>query len=181
MADFPSLPPTPLHVHTWSGYGCGYESILGTFTLASITWPVADTAFYVPVWFPWPYPVRRVFWVNGSSVTTTNMDFGIYTASGTRIYSTGSTAAVGASAVQYVTPTEFLLSPGRYYFALADSSITANRGGQGTTTLVTVSQLRRAGVLQEATALPLPATMTGIAVANACFPICGVTRTTTGF
>ncbi len=183
MTDFPTNIPTPLFVHTWTRWGPLLEACkgAGSATLASLTWPVANTAFYLPVWIPWPYSVERVFWVNGSSVTSTNMDFGIYTADGTRIYSTGSTAASGASATQYVTPgTDILLTPGRYYFALSDSSTTANRGGSGTTAF-SVARVRLAGLLQEASALPLPATMTPAAVANSCFPLCGVTRTTTGF
>jgi hypothetical protein len=182
--DFPGPQVTPLFVHTWTRWGAAQEAqaeLVGGIALASLTWPVANTAFYIPVWLPWPYQVERVFWVNGSSVTSTNMDFGIYTADGTRIYSTGSTAAAGASAPQYVTPgTDMLLVPGRYYFALADSSITANRGGAGSTG-VSVAGIRMAGLLQEASALPLPAIMTPSAVANSMLPVCGVTRTTTGF
>lgn len=180
MPDFPNLPPLPFSVSTFSrfsGMGIG-SSILGlSISVASITWPSANLAFYIPVSLPWPYPVRRVWWINGSSVTTVNMDFGIYTHAGTLIYSTGSTAEVGASAVQYVTPTEFLLSPGRYYFALACSSGTANRGGQGSTATAIAPNLALVGMLQEASALPLPATMTPVTIANVCMPICGITRT----
>lgn len=178
--DFPTLPPLPLFVHTWSVDNAGEVLWLNqAVAIASITWPVANTAFYVPVALPCPYPVKRVFWINGSTASL-NMDFGIYTADGTLIYSTGSTAASGTSAPQYVTPTEFLLAPGRYYFGLACSNTTANAGGQGNTSQ-TVGRLRLAGVLQQATALPLPATMTPAAVANSCLPICGVTRTASGF
>lgn len=181
--DFPGNSPTPLFLHTFTRWGALRESsaIIGSQTPVSIAWPVADTAFYLPVWIPFPYPVERVFWINGSSTTSVNMDFGIYNADGTRIYSTGSTAEGTVSVPQYTTPaTDILLSPGRYYFALACSSVTANRGGQGSLA-GTTARLRLAGVLQQATALPLPATMTPAAVANVCMPICGVTRTTTGF
>ena len=184
MTDFPSTPPLPLFVHTWSRWGVAQEARTGTVpSVISITWPVANTAFYLPVWLPWAYPVRRVWWYNGSSVTSTNMDFGIYSADGgERIYSTGSTAASGVNAAQYVDATDFMLGPGRYYFALADSSNTANRGGQGSTTApTTVARCRIAGILQEASALPLPATMTPSAVANICLPLCGITRTASGF
>ena len=181
--DFPGQPPTPLFIHTfsrWSGVR-DVGGIVGTLNPASMTWPVANTAFYIPIWLQWPYQVERVFWLNGSSVTSVNMDFGIYNADGTRLYSTGSTVAVGANATQYVTPSpDFILSPGRYYFALADSSVTANRGGVGTTS-GTTARMRLGGILQEASALPLPDPMTPVAVANVCLPLCGVTRTTTGF
>lgn len=179
--DFPAVYPLPLFISTWSldysGQAFWTEQ---SRTASSITWPVANTAFYLPFTLPFAYPVRRVFWVNGSSVTSTNMDFGIYTADGTRLYSTGSTAQAGISAVQYVTPTEFLLSPGRYYFALACSSTTANRGGTGNIPASATRQ-RLIGNLQEASALPLPVTMTGVAVANSCLPLCGITRTASGF
>lgn len=180
MTDFPSDIPLPLFVHTWARWGVETQRMGAAAALASITWPVANTAFYVPVWLPWTYPVRRVFWINGTSVTSTNMDFGIYSADGERIYSTGSTAASGTSATQYVDVTDFTLGPGRYYFALADSSGTANRGGQGSTAF-TVARVRMSGVLQEASALPLPASMTPSAVANSCTPACGITRTASGF
>lgn len=147
---------------------------------ASATWPVASTAFYVPVYLPWPYPVARVFWYNGSSVASVNVDFGIYTADGTLIYSTGSTARSGASAAQYVTPTSFLLSSGRYYFGHSCDSTTANRGGVASTT-GTVARSALAGLLQEASALPLPATMTPVTIANVYLPLCGITRTASGF
>lgn len=181
MSDFPVSGQLPLFVHNWGEYGAfEFTRIAGGVAVASITWPVANTAFYVPLWIPWTYPVRRVFWVNGTSVTSVNMDLGIYSSAGERIYSTGSTAQVGASAVQYVDPTDFTLSPGRYYMAVACSSTTANRGGQGTTA-PTVPRIRLGGVLQEASALPLPNTMTPSAVANACVPFCGFTRTASGF
>lgn len=181
--DFPGSPPTPLFIHTFTRWGAvrDVSGISGALTPVSLTWPVANTAFYVPIWLQWPYNVERVFWINGSSVTSANADFGIYNSDGTRIYSTGSTAMTPVSAIQYTSPSpDFILSPGRYYFALACSSVTANRGGQGSVS-ATVARVRLGGILQEASALPLPATMTPSAVANACMPLCGVTRTTTGF
>jgi hypothetical protein len=181
--DFPGAPPTPLFIHTFTRWGAvrDVSGIIGSISPVSLTWPVANTAFYVPVWLQWPYNVERVFWINGSSVTSANTDFGIYNSDGTRIYSTGSTAQSGVSALQYTTPSpDFILSPGRYYFALANSSITANRGTTGSLAGST-ARLRLSGILQEASALPLPATMTPAAVANVCMPLCGVTRTTTGF
>lgn len=186
MSDWPADDPavcTPLFVSTFSRYAGGWDlpSLGSSQQAATITWPVANTAFYVPIALPFPYEVKRVFWVNGSSITSTNMDFGIYAATGTKLYSTGSTAASGASVPQYTTPSPgFVLPPGRYYFALADSSTTSSRGGQGSVA-ATVARLAEAGVLQQASALPLPASMTGAAVANAVYPLCGITRTASGF
>ena len=135
----------------------------------------------MPFWLPWPYPVNRVFWLNGSSVTSVNVDVGIYTADGTQIYHTGSVARSGTTASQYVTPSPtFVLTPGRYYFGYSCDSVTANRGGYANAS-VTATRLRLYGMLQQASVLPLPATMTGVAVTSAFFPLCGITRTTTGF
>lgn len=176
-------PVLPLFISTMSArYSAAYtcRSNSSFVESASLTWPVANTAFYVPMFIPFHYPVRRVWWCNGSSVTSTNMDFGVFTASGAKIYSTGSTAQSGASTQQYVSPTAFVLAPGEYYFALACSSTTANRGGQGTTG-GTATARALCGVLQEASALPLPADMTPVTVANACYPLCGITRTASGF
>lgn len=179
MSDFPgSTLPTPQTITTYGINSAGGQlhATNGAVGAAALTW-VANLAIYVPVLIPWPYTVRRVFWVNGSTITTTNADFGIYTVDGTRIYSTGSTAMSGASAPQFVTPTEFTLSSGAYYFAWTCSNTTSRATGAAA---VTASQ-RLAGVLQQASALPLPATMTGAAVSNAVYPLCGVTRTTSGF
>jgi hypothetical protein len=184
VADFPSPSATPLFLHTWSRFAAGADAgrIGGAVQSASITWPSANQATYIPMWLPWPYLVNRVFWANGSSVTTVNVDFGIYSAAdGTLIYSTGSVARSGASASQYVTPTAFVLPPGMYYFGHSCSSTTANRGGVGATTAGTVGRLALAGILQQASALPLPATMSPVTVANVILPLCGVTRTASGF
>ena len=180
MTDFPRESIAQLFVHSVGRYGA-MESLAGLgATYQSETWPTANKAIYIPFVLPWHYVVRRVFWINGSSVTSTNMDFGIYNIDGTRLYSTGSTAASGASVAQYVTPTAFLLNPGTYYMALAGSSVTANRGGTGTI-VTTAPRMRLGGCLEEASALPLPAAMTPVACTFTFLPICGITRTASGF
>jgi len=143
------------------------------------TW-TANLVSYTPVTLPFPYPVKRVWWINGSTITSTNVDFGIYSWAGVLIYNTGSTAMVGASAMQYVTPgTEFVLDAGRYYFAWTCNNTTSRGYAQAGS----VNGSRVAGLLQETTAgFGLPATMTPVAFAQAWGPsACGVTRTTTGF
>lgn len=149
----------------------------------SMTWPAANRALYVPLHLPWDYPVRRVWWYNGSSITSVNMDLGIYTLAGKQIYHTGSTAQAGsASASQYVTPSPtFWLPAGSYYLALACSSSTANRGGSGTSASFDVHLERISGMMIEDSALPLPATMTPAQIGNIFVAFFGITRTTTGF
>ncbi len=132
------------------------------------------------MWLPWDYPVNRVWWVNGSTITTTNVQFGVYTDEGILIYATASTAMVGASSVQYVTPaTPFVLSGGACYFAWTCDN-TTSRGFAPTGTAL---NMRLIGLLEETTGtFGLPATMTPVAFARAWGPsVCGITRTTTGF
>lgn len=149
----------------------------GTVNPASITW-VANQAVFIPVTLPFPYPVRRVFWGVGSAGGG-NVDFGIYNFEGTRLFSTGSTAQSGTSTLQYVDVTDFLLTPGVYYFGYAASGTTNVSNGS---TVATATFQRMAGILQQASALPLPATMASAGAATqAIYPLCGITRTASGF
>ncbi len=178
MSDFPT-DQLPLHVHTWSA--CGPVGILrialGSTPPAAFT-TTANRATYMPMIIPWEYPVKRVFWVNGSTITTTNVDFGIYTSSGVRLYSTGSTAMVGASLTQYVTPSvPFVLPAGMYYFAWTCSG-TTSRGFGNAVSAVQNGNLM--GLLSQSTALPLPATATFVTVSSGMI-FCGITRTESGF
>jgi hypothetical protein len=181
MTDFPAgYPPLPLLIHTYTRYGVGLETRynVGSLTIGVITWPTANLAIYQPFWLPFPYPVRRLFWGNG--VTANNMDIGIYTKSGKKLYSSGSTAGSGNSVNQYVTPSpELMLSPGRYYWGLSHSSTGANHL-YGTNS-PSVAVLRMMGVLQEASALPLPDSMTPVAPTSSILPMIGMTRTPSGF
>lgn len=184
MSDWsnPSSPSLPLFITTAGHYAPGLaQFVLSSTTPAGAvrTW-VAKLVSYCPVALPFPYPVNRVWWVNGSTNTTTNVMFGIYTAGGTQIYATPSTAMGTVSTVQYVTPaTTFVLDAGLYYFAWSCDGTTARGYACGGTALGG----RLCGMLEETTgSFGLPATMTPVAFARAWGPsVCGVTRTTTGF
>jgi hypothetical protein len=184
MADFPTqdAAATPSFVNTFSLFAPGLyrgHVIAGGLAPAQITW-VANLAVFMPVNLPWPYPVRRVFWANGGTVAASNADFGIYNWDGVRLYSTGSTALSGASAMQTTDPTDFVLPAGRYYFAYNCDNTTAR--AYGTTALTTI-MLRQTGVLQQAVgAVTLPATMASAGAATqALYNLCGITRMSTGF
>lgn len=179
MPDLPA-PVTPLFVGTNSRYFASATLRLCAPTLGVITW-VANQAIYMPVAIPWHYPVKRVFWYNGSTVTTTNVDFGIYTPGGGRVYSTGSTAMGTASEIQYVSvATPFILAPGAYYFAWTCSNTTARANGW---TITNQQQMQMLGCLTQATALPLPnpATFASYGATPLGIPMCGITRTASGF
>jgi hypothetical protein len=181
MGAFPTVRQEvlPLFISTMEEHGPDYRTITGTGQITgSITW-VANYAVYVPIFLPYAYPVNRVWWANGSTASS-NVDVGIYDRDGTKIYSTGSTAQSGASALQYVTPgTTFVLDAGSYFIAYACNG-TTNRAWGATATWTTL-QLRQCGLLGQATAFALPATATFATLANLLLPYCGITRTTTGF
>lgn len=179
MTDFPQTGVPPLFVSSLSMFSVGISALKdnsASAAMASSSWSTGNRAMYIPFVLPWPYLVNRVFWGNGSTLTA-NKDFGIYTAGGTLIYSTGSTAESGASVLQFVEPTPFLLSPGRYYMALVCSATTNHVWASASTAIYK----RMWGILEQATALPLPATWTPAAASMTIVPLCGITSTTTGY
>ena len=107
------------------------------------------------------------------------MDFGIYSSDGTQLWAAGSTAQSGASVLQYVTlGTELLLRPGEYYLALANNGTTNRVTG---TALITATLGRLLGLYQQASAFALPASATFAQWNSAVWPVCGLTRTSSGF
>lgn len=177
--DFPDPAILPLHISSLaSRWGIGSEyTTISNINAGGVQTATANLATFMPISIPWAYPVNRVWWINGSTIGS-NMDFGIYSVSGSRIYSTGSTAQVGISAVQYVTPaTPFWLPAGNYYSAQVCSGTTSRVVGYNAASIGGVLS----GMLQQAGALPLPATATFAALALALPMYCGITRTSSGF
>jgi hypothetical protein len=183
MSDFPrgKALVLPLHISTfgrWSNIQMQKQGAASAAPSAT-TW-ISGLIVYTPIAIPFPYPVNRVWWINGSTITTTHVEFGIYTSGGAKVYSTGSVTQVGASTVQYVTPaTPFVLPPDRYYFAWVCDN-TSSRGY--TPTITNANQGRLCGLLQEAASIPIPASMTPASFAQTFgAPVCGITRTPSGF
>lgn len=176
MADFPRNLIAPPLIHTFSRYGPGTQlRALAGAAPAAQTW-VANVASYVPICLPWPYYVRRLFWINGSIVGGFS-DIGIYSVGGGRLYNAGSTANTGAlSAPQYVTA-DILLGPGVYFLAYTNDG-TSSRV-YGITPSATIGRL--AGLYQQATALPLPALATFAAYSNVPVPWIGISNVPSGF
>lgn len=182
MSDFPRNLAVPSHIHSLMRYMVGpvVRLTTGFAAPASNAW-TANRAIYVPLYLPWPYNVRRLFWLNGSSVAG-NSDIGLYSLSGARFYSSGSTANAGANALQYVTPaTDILLGPGPYFLAFAND-------GAGTVATITPGQnsyraMRTSGCYQGSSALPLPsaATLSSWGDLTTGLPLIGITNTASGF
>lgn len=170
MGDFPAilqLPHGGIHITSLSYNSAGGNG--GVTVGASAVWPVANTAIYVPFRIGEPILVRKLFWTNGSAVAG-NVDCGIYDAAGTRIISTGSTAQATTNTVQAVNITDTMLGAGVFYLALAlsDGAATVFRDNPS------IQVCRILGLLEETSALPLPATATFATVVSAFVPIFGL-------
>lgn len=173
--DFPGASPSRPVISSVSPESLGMNFRLGggAVTPASSTWPVANLAVFIPFALRTPYLVKRLWWANGATANG-NVDCGIYSAGGTLLTSTGSTAQSGTAVVQSVAlGTPLLLSPGAYYMALASSSTTATFI-QATNGSIQSEQM--CGLAQQASALPLPATATFATIANVKFPFFGFAR-----
>lgn len=156
MSDFTNENITPLYISSVTRFGILGSLRLagGSGSIASITWPSANLAIYSPFSLPWYYPIRRMFWTNGSTVGG-NASIGIYTADGKALYTSASTVTSGASTLQFVTPaTDLWLPPGAYYVGVAFSGTTnVAFGASGATAIAG----RLVGLLEEALGgLPMP-------------------------
>lgn len=130
---------------------------------ASTAWPTANLAIYVPFIVATPLTVDQVYLLN--QVPSGNVDVGVYEAeSWKRLVSSGSVAAAGTN--QEVDVTNTLLLPGVYFMAQAVDNTTHTSGSVTPVASVAGSW----GVLQQASAFPLPSTATPARMAQAYVP-----------
>lgn len=97
----------------------------------SATWPQANVTIYMPLLLSFPKLVTKVFWVNGTAVSG-NCALALYIAyplggaQGSQVYTTGTTAQAGTSALQITTlGTPIVLQPGLHYFGFGCDNTTA--------------------------------------------------------
>jgi hypothetical protein len=160
----------------WRGQGASVLS--NALVPASAAWPSADLAIYIPMPIFEPYLIRKAYWMNGGTIGG-NVDMGIFTFTGTKIWSTGATAQVGTTVIQPVDVTDFLLYPGKYFLGMSVNSGTAMVHRMQVVT-ASLYAAQWTGILNEASAHPLPAVMTpisGAAIQNN-LPIMGITNRT---
>lgn len=175
-------PVTPPFISTLSKYSAlwqGSQAFGNSYSLAAtVTW-VAFLIQYIPIYLPWAYPVKRIFWQNGAS-TGGQCDIGIMNFEGKRLYSCGPVAQSGASAPQY-TSLDLLLMPGTYYIAFWKNQATSS-GLNGLNGGPALLDARSVGCFQEAgTNNGIPATATFGAFAQTKYAHTGITRTSSGF
>lgn len=166
--------PAPAIISSVSRLSAGIELLALGLQFSSGAWVAANRAIRVPLYLPRPATVKKLWWANGSAVSG-NVDCGIYRASDkARITSTGSVAQTGTSALQEVDITDLELPAGVYLMSL----VLDNGTGQIMRNAGSLPTFRLAGVTQEASAFPSPATATPAALATAYFPLFGVSLRT---
>lgn len=160
------------HVANTGVYGmAGGQSMGGGG--AGAAWPVANTAFFCPVRLP-REQLLYGFGIASGATASGNFDAGLYAKNGARIVSLGSTAYTLTNNVQKgLLGTPFLLPPDWYYMALVLDNATGlilryNAVGGG------VEGLKSIGMLEQASAFPLPATATPVAPTQNYLPVFGL-------
>jgi hypothetical protein len=132
---------------------------------------VANLGVYVPFRIHERITIYEWWWTNGTLTTAHNVDFGVYNEDFTQIQSLGST--VGATTASLLcntsTWTDLTLDPGSYYMAFSDSSI------RNIVCSADAAGLYQAmGVMEQASALPLPSPAVPVAYTRAFLPAFGM-------
>lgn len=166
--DFPYVRlPNPPVIHTWSRMGGAMGLPFsangggGNFAnAASATWQTANAAVYVPVFLSDDaIAYQLLYWVGATS--SGNIDVGIYSDTGVRLTSTGSTAMSGTTnTLQELNITDLALNPGPYMLAVAVDNTTGTTflSGSNNDELV----LTTCPIWFETSAFPLPAIATPV-------------------
>jgi hypothetical protein len=181
MSLWPFIPEPPLvTIHPMSiesGIGTRMfnEANGGLNGFSSATWPTASLAIYYPFSVTQNVTFSTLFCLNGT-VVSGNVDVGVYTQDGRKIVSSGSTVQAGTSTLQVFTVAATTLGPGTYYMALALDNTTATifRGIVGQ-----VLRTRFTGMMQQATAFPLPTTATPAIIGQDYIPMMGLSTRST--
>lgn len=170
--------PLPLHVCSIGRFSsiADLVALRETATNAAFAWPANDLAIYTPLYIPFPFTVARFMVANGNNATG-DIDIGLYSFAGARLLSTGTTARVGTTVMQYVGVTDQTFPAGNYYVGLVGSSTT---GTYTSTDLNNANDAGNCGLLQEqlgSTVLPL--TMTPVAYTSVRGFLYGFTQSDT--
>ena len=148
----------------------GCNNVTFTTGIGTAAYPTANTAIYIPFRTSVPLIATAMYVQNGGTLSG-NLDLGIYTANGTRLVSSGSTAQSGTNTLQVVDITDTLIGSGLFYMAIAVDNTTATVGKIA----ITAPLGRVVGLAQQATAFALPATATFAVFTQALCPNIGIT------
>lgn len=166
--------PNETSIHTFSYDAVGFETGMIGLTRSTITWPSANLAIFIPIRIVEVVTVKKMWWFNGT--VTGNVDVGIYSESQVRLVSSGSTAASGNSALQIIDITDTVLTPARYYMAMAVNNNTDTFVGTSTASALTLQSI---GPLEQTSAFALPDPATFAKITQTILPDFGLTLETT--
>lgn len=175
MSDFPK--PRYLFdgldlISTLSPCSIGSIPIGGGIITAGTAWPSNNLGIFVPFRIAQPFTFSKMGIVVSSA--SGNLDLGVYSADGTKIVSSGSTA-VGSN-VNTVSVTSTTIGPGLFYMAASFSTTAAQVMCYVFSATAKAGLIRALGVSQMASALALPATATFAANTGTIIPIMGLTN-----
>lgn len=161
-------------VSGWHVWGFA-PKIQNDFPAGAVAWPTANKALYHPIEIPSPVTIYKFWSLNGTGASG-NIDIGIYDETGTRLLSTGSTA-FSASVLQQIDVTDTVISPGRYFLAMAASSTvpTVYRAVLGSAQ----QYYPLLGVFEQTSAFALPSSATFAEISQTYAPYFGALLRTT--
>lgn len=175
MSDIGALVDYPLPLVNSIGILSSlYGATAQTFQNAAV-WPSANLAVYIPFTIGYPTTFVKATWFNGATVGTNHVDVGIYDSQGNRLVNTGSTLTSGASQIQSASITPTKLEQGSYFLAMSMDGTTDTVFRSATPAAI----ISAWGLMNQATAFPLPTTASFSAPSFAQIPYFGITTNTT--
>lgn len=156
------------------GTRLGIGAILSISTATDTANPVANKAYYIPFSVYGHLMISNIYWLNGATTISGNIDAGIYTATKTKVATIGSTAQSGTNALQSAT-LSCELGAGLYFLAwvMDNTTGTISAFSSGNAAYLDVI-----GCYQQTTAFTLPATATFAAPSSDFIPLVGINAST---
>jgi hypothetical protein len=156
------------------GHGMCHAAYATSAPPAAAAWPSNNLALYMPIYLDVAAIVVKL-WM-GTGATNGNVDIALYDENYNRLVAAGSTAMSVANSIQTFDVTDTPVGPGRYYIGMVCSTTSTATFLRAAPAL---SVLRAWGMLQQATALPLPDPMVPVAYNSAYIPLCGLSMRVT--
>lgn len=158
----PPVSPMVISIYSDESIGGGLAAANATSHNNNFGVNASNDSYFVPFQIDAPFTVRSVG-IHISATSSGNLDVGVYSEGGTKIWSAGSTAMGSTNAFQLWTPTAFTLPPGRYYMAVGVNNTT------GTFRIQSVGEVVRSTGLLGGTTFPLPSSMSGAVAVSSSF------------
>lgn len=154
-APDPSYMP-PILLSTLSMESAGRIPVTRLTAPVSAVWSATNRIVYVPFYLNRTVTVYKLWWLNGATVGTNNLQAGVYDENLARVIAGTSTLSAGtANLCQFDDITDTVIGPGRFYMALWCN---------GTTATVFRNTAGGVGVYVQTAAGGLPATATPAAI-----------------